>query len=81
MGLDGEEADTAAPAEQRRRPAPASRYAIAAVWVAIAAAVFVLLQARMPDADGIGGFAPLYMAVLAGALGLTWTSSASSSRR
>lgn len=44
-----------------------------AVWAAVAAAVFLLANARMPENDGFGGFIPLYFAVVVFIAGIAVT--------
>ena len=41
----------------------AVKFTWSAAWAAVAAAVFLLADQRMPEDDGFGGFIPLYFAV------------------
>lgn len=42
-------------------------------WLLVATATFVVLRWLMPADDGLAGAAPAVIAVLLGALGLSWT--------
>jgi hypothetical protein len=50
-----------------------AKYTWVSVWVAIAISAFLLANARMPNADGFGGFIPLYLAVFIFVAGIAVT--------
>lgn len=69
MGLDGEPDNGDAVPQWQGRPA-GTAWRVVSTWIALAIVAYLLLNARMPDDDGFGGFVPLWFAATIGIAGI-----------
>lgn len=73
LGLRSDENDPDAGIPSWQGATKRQKWGSLAFWTTAAVIIYVALDARMPHDDGIGGFAPLYLASLSWNAGLRMT--------